>query len=177
MEQAYNSSHTNGGSTGVGSSLLNDENRRDVWWSFPWRAFNLFDPPDRIALLRRLSAYLIMGMRSLVSFLQAAFALFTFSAIGFLFSVAISLLGFFFAASGLGIIVDAKGRRVVFGLALDRRHLDVFLFVVIIIHALVFFLFFDLYELWARILWVVMCLLIDAVAWVCTWPADGEVYV
>ncbi|KAF6784613.1 hypothetical protein CSOJ01_15722, partial [Colletotrichum sojae] len=154
-----------------------DENRRGVWWSIPSRAFNLFDTPDRTVLLRRLSAYLIMGMRSLISFLQAVFILFTFRPVGFLFAVALSILGFYFAAWGLGIIVETKGRRVVFGLALDRRHLDVFLFVVTMVHALVFFRFFDIYGSGARILWVVMCLLIDAVAWVCTWPAGGEVYV
>lgn len=118
MEQGYNSSQPNEGAGGGGSSLLNDENRRGVWWSIPSRAFNLFDTPDRTVLLRRLSAYLIMGMRSLVSFLQAAFILFTFRPVGFLFAVALSILGFYFAAWGLGIIIEAKRRRMVFGLAL-----------------------------------------------------------
>lgn len=118
MEQGY--SQPNGPGAGAGAISLGDDNRRDAWWNIPWRAFNLFDPPDRYALIRRVGAYIAVFFRGLITFAQLfSYAWERHSTVaGFLFLVALGLLGFVFVVCGLAIIVEAKGRRVVFGLAL-----------------------------------------------------------
>ncbi|KAL0938449.1 uncharacterized protein CTRU02_205059 [Colletotrichum truncatum] len=143
-------------------------------WSFSWEAYSL-KTSDKTVLLRRICMYIILGIRTALSILSIASDIIHGNVAGWIIGIILAILGFFFIAWCLAVIGQAEGRRKVLGIMLNRVHFDIFLLVTAFIHAIILVsTFFGLGNAGSYVIWLILWLLIFAVAWICNWPAEPE---
>ncbi|KAK2748008.1 hypothetical protein CKAH01_18114 [Colletotrichum kahawae] len=142
-------------------------------WSISWDSYSL-NTSDRAVLLRRVCMYVILGTRLLLSIRATVFRAWGFELASFIIGIILGVLCLFWAAWCLAVISEAQGRRMVFGINFNRRHFDVFLLCIAIIHIIVLL---ALPTFQVRSLWLLSWVLLYGVAWIRTWPAEPEITV
>ncbi|PSN71802.1 hypothetical protein BS50DRAFT_235928 [Corynespora cassiicola Philippines] len=142
-------------------------------WTISISSYSL-KTSDKAVLARRICMIAILAIRTAIAVLSIIGNAWGARVVSVIVGTILGVIGFFFIAWCLAKIGDAQGYRKVLGVRVGRWHFDVFLFGMAILHVMMFigsFFGFDGSELGAS--WIVLWLLIFAVAWIATWEPEA----
>jgi hypothetical protein len=185
-EQGYNANPPPGYPSNVhtihSSSTTRQQNRlcpnaQACWPGVTFEAFSPFNCEGNTPkLMRRLCMSGVLAIRTGSSILSLILYSYRRHIAGFVISIILAVLGFFFVAWCLKEIGNMSGQRRVFGKLVGRWHYDIFLLVNLVVHVgILVFVVLKIPIAASDTLWILMWLAMFAAAWVATWPAENDV--
>ncbi|KAF2428906.1 hypothetical protein EJ08DRAFT_315286 [Tothia fuscella] len=151
-------------------------NARTCWPGITLEAFSPFNcHGDTPKLMRRLCMSGVLAIRTGISILGIFYNAYGHGIGGFIVSIILTVIGFFFVAWCLKEIGNLTGQRKVLGHLFGRWHYDIFLLFNLVVHiALLNGVFFRMPGAAYSSLWIVMWLAMFGAAWIATWPPEND---
>ncbi|KAE9376140.1 hypothetical protein N431DRAFT_464190 [Stipitochalara longipes BDJ] len=147
------------------------------FWTFSLSSYSIIHTPDGAARVRHIAMVTILVLRTAMSGLSIFAVVIKGNIGGIVIYSLLAVLTFWFTATCLAIIGDAKGDRQIKGVVVKRWYLDAFLGSCVLIHAgLIVAFFFGLSGWGLELTSIGMWLAILGVAWIVGWQPELPTY-